>query len=92
MMGDHKWVARDKMPPEMLQPALKMKDGDMSGLIQVGPYYVIFRMNKHVPAGKTPFEHGEGPAYAKKWRRTRPNEVRAALDKKLRQNAKVETL
>lgn len=55
MMGDHKWLTRDKMPPEMLQPALKMKDGEMSGLIQVGQNYVIFRMNKHAPAGKAPF-------------------------------------
>ncbi len=38
MMGDHKWIPRDKMPPEMLAPALKMKDGDTSSLIQVGQY------------------------------------------------------
>ena len=36
MMGDHKWVERSKMPPEMLQPALKMQAGQMSDLIQVG--------------------------------------------------------
>ncbi len=59
MMGDHKWVARDQMPPEMLAPALKMKDGEMSGLIQVGQNYVIFRMNKHLPPGRTPFAAGE---------------------------------
>src|SRR5581483_1030849 len=53
MMGDHKWVPRDKMPPEMLAPALKMKDGDTSDLIQVGQFYVVFRLNKHLPAGKT---------------------------------------
>ncbi len=59
MMGDHKWVARDQMPPEMLAPALKMKDGEMSGVIQVGQNYVIFRMNKHVPPGRTPFAAGQ---------------------------------
>ncbi len=91
MMGDHKWIARDKMPPEMLQPALKMKDGEMSGLIQVGPYYVIFRMNKHVPAGKAPFDMVKAQL-RKELEKNKTNEVRAALDKKLRQNAKVETL
>ncbi|MGA2906009.1 MAG: peptidyl-prolyl cis-trans isomerase [Candidatus Korobacteraceae bacterium] len=91
MMGDHKWVARDKMPPEMLQPALKMKDGQMSDLIQVGPFYVIFRLNKHVPAGKTPFEDVKVPL-RKELEKQKTNEVRAAFDKKLRQSAKVETL
>jgi parvulin-like peptidyl-prolyl isomerase len=91
MMGDHKWVERSKMPPEMLTPALKMKDGDMSDLIQVGQYYVIFRMNKHVPAGKVKFEEVKvklKPEVEKE----KTNEVRAALGKKLRQNAKIETL
>jgi len=91
MMGDHKWVARDKMPPEMLQPALKMKDGQTSDLIQVGQFYVIFRLNKHVPAGKTPFEDVKVPL-RKELEKSKTEQVRAALDKKLRQNAKVETL
>ena len=56
MMGDHKWVTRDKMPPEMLQAALKMQDGQTSELIQVGQNYVIFRLNRHVPGGKVPFD------------------------------------
>ena len=91
MMGDHKWIARDKMPPEMLQPALKMKDGQVSDLLQVGPYYVIFRMNKHVPAGKTPFEEVKVPL-RKELEKQKTNDVRVAFDKKLRQNAKVEVL
>ena len=91
MMGDHKWVSRDKMPPEMLTPALKMKDGEMSGLIQVGPYYVIFRMNKHVPAGKAPFDTVKNQLRTE-LQKNKTNDVRAALGKKLLQNAKVETL
>ncbi|MGD0632041.1 MAG: peptidyl-prolyl cis-trans isomerase [Terracidiphilus sp.] len=91
MMGDHKWLPRDKMPPEMLQPALKMKDGEMSGLIQVGPNYVIFRMNRHVPAGKTPFEQVKVPL-RKELEKGKTEQVRTALDKRLHQNAKVETL
>ena len=91
MLGDHKWVPRDKMPPEMLQPALKMKDGQMSELIQVGPNYVIFRLNKHLPAGKTPFEQVMVPL-RKELEKQKTEQVRTALDKRLHQNAKVETL
>lgn len=91
MLGDHKWIARDKMPPEMLAPALKMKDGDTSSLIQVGQFYVIFRMNKHIPAGKTPFDQVKAPL-RKDLQKEKTNEVRADFDKRLRQNAKVETL
>jgi parvulin-like peptidyl-prolyl isomerase len=79
------------MPPEMLQPALKMKAGDMSGLIQVGPNYVIFRMNKHVPAGVTPFEQVK-PALRKQMEAHKTEQVRTALDQRLRQSATVETL
>lgn len=91
MLGDHKWIARDKMPPEMLAPALKMKDGDTSSLIQVGQYYVIFRMNKHIPAGKTPFDQVKAPL-RKELQKEKTNQVRAEFDKRLHQNAKVETL
>jgi parvulin-like peptidyl-prolyl isomerase len=91
MMGDHKWVPRDKMPPQMLQAALKMKDGDTSDLLQVGQIYVIFRMNKHAPAGKAPFEQVKDKL-RKELEKDKTEQIRAALDKKLRQSAKVETL
>ena len=91
MLGDHKWVPRDKMPPEMLGPALKMKDGQMSDLLQVGPNYLIFRMNKHLPAGKTPFEQVKDPL-RKQLEKQKTDQVRAAFNKRLQQNAKIETL
>lgn len=91
MMGDHKWLARDKLPPEMLGPALKMKDGETSELIQVGQNYVIFRLNKHIPAGITPFEQVKVPL-RKELEKQKTDQARAALDKRLHQNAKIETL
>lgn len=90
-MGDHKWVERSKMPPEMLAPALKMQAGQMSDLIQVGQYYVIFRMNRHIPPGKTKFEDVK-VELQKQLEKSKTNQVRSALGKKLRQGAKVETL
>jgi parvulin-like peptidyl-prolyl isomerase len=91
MMGDHKWVERSKMPPEMLAPALKMQAGQMSELIQVGQNYVIFRMNRHIPPGKTKFEEVK-VQLQKQLAQSKTNQVRSALGKKLRQGAKVETL
>ena len=91
MMGDHKWIPRDQMPPEMLAPALKMKDGEMSGVIQVGQNYVIFRMNKHVPPGRTPFAEVKEPL-RKELEKAKTEQLRTALDKRVHQGAKVETL
>jgi|HubBroStandDraft_5_1064220.scaffolds.fasta_scaffold21276_2 peptidyl-prolyl cis-trans isomerase SurA len=91
MMGDHKWVSRDQMPPEMLAPALKMKDGEMSALIQVGQNYVIFRMNKHLPPGRTPFAQVKEPL-RKELEKAKTEQLRTALDKRVHQGAKVETL
>jgi peptidyl-prolyl cis-trans isomerase SurA len=91
MMGDHKWVERSKVPPQMLEPALKMQPGQVSDLIQVDQNYVVFRMNRHVPAGKMKFEAVKDNL-RKELEKRKTNEVRAALDKTLRQNAKVETL
>ncbi len=90
-LGDHKWVPRDQMPPVMLQPALTMQPGQMSDLLQVGPNYVIFRMNRHIPAGTIKFEDVK-VQLRKELEKNKINVVRAALDKKLRQNSKVETL
>ncbi len=91
MMGDHKWVKTADMPPQMLQPALKMQPGQMSELIQVGQNYVIFRMNRHIPAGTMKFDDVK-VQLQKQLEKDKTDEVRATLNKKLRQNAKVETL
>ncbi len=91
MMGDHKWVERSKMPPQMLAPALKMQPGQVSDLVQVDQNYVVFRMNRHIPAGKMKFEAVKDQL-RKELEKRKTNEVRAALGKKLRKNAKIETL
>lgn len=91
MMGDHKWIERDKMPPEMLQPALKMKLGEISDVAQVGQYYVLFRLNGHIQPGKFKFEKVKDKLRME-LQQQKTEKLRAALDKKLRQSAKVETL
>ena len=91
MLGDHKWVPRPQLPPEVLSPALKMKPGEMSELIKVGPNFVIFRMNKHIPAGITPFAQVKD-SLRKELEKEKTDQVRTALNKRLHQSAKVETL
>lgn len=91
MMGDHRKVERSKLPPEMVKQLLAMKDGQITDLIQIENAYTIVRLNKHIPAGKMKFEDVKAQLI-KQLQAKKTNEVRAALDQKLRQNAKVEVL
>jgi len=91
MMGDHHKVDRAKLPPDMVKSLLAMQPGQITDLIQIENAYTIVRLNKHIPAGKIKFEDVQAQLM-KQLQDKKTNEVRAALDKKLRQNAKVEVL
>ena len=90
-MGDHKFVDRAKLPQEMVQPASTMQPGQVSDLIQIGSFYFFFRLNAHVPAGKVKFEEVK-ERLLKDLEKTRYDDLRAQLNKKLRLHAKVEEL
>jgi parvulin-like peptidyl-prolyl isomerase len=90
-MGDHKAVERDKLPPEVVKAALGMKPEAVSDLLQLGSYYTFFRLNAHTPAGKVPLEAVKD-RLRKDMEKERYERLRAGLDKKLRQNAKVQEL
>ncbi len=51
-MGDHKAVGRDKLPPQIVNAALAMQAGQVSGLIQIENAFTIFRLNAHNPPRK----------------------------------------
>jgi parvulin-like peptidyl-prolyl isomerase len=91
LMGDHKWVEKDKIPPQMLQPMLKMKMGQVSDLILVDQYYVIFRYNGHTVGGKYKYAEVKGDL-KKELEQKKTEQLRASLNQKLRQGAKIETL
>jgi parvulin-like peptidyl-prolyl isomerase len=91
MMGDHHKVDRAKLPPDMVKSLLGMQPGQITDLIQIENAYTIVRLNQHIPAGKIKFEEVR-VQLMKQLQDRKTNEVRAALDKKLRQNAKVELL
>jgi len=91
MMGDHKTVERDKLPPEIVNAALKMQPGQVSDLIQLGDSYTLFRLNAHNPAATIPFERAKD-SLINNMQKQKTEQLRSSLDKKLRANAKVETL
>lgn len=90
-MGDHKLVEREKLPPEMVQQAQAMQPGQVSNLIQAGTFYFFFRLNAHVPAGKVAFAEVKDRLLSD-LQKTKYDRLRADLNKRLRQHAKVEEI
>lgn len=90
-MGDRKAVEADKLPPPVLKAARAMKTGEVSDLIQLGPNYTLFRLNTHIPAGVAPFAEVK-PKLMSDLQKRKTEELRSALNKKLRKNAKIEVL
>ncbi len=91
MMGQHKPIPADQLAPQVLKALKAMKDGDVSDVIQIDQAYTIVRLREHTPAGKAKFEDVQAQL-KKELPQTRKNQLRAALDKKLRQNAKIEEM
>jgi len=91
MMGDHKAVDQAKLAPQVVQALLAMKAGDVTDIIQVDQAFAIIRLNQHIMAGKTKFADVKD-SLQKELEKKKLNEVRAALDKRLRKTAKVEEL
>lgn len=91
MMGDHKAVDRAKLAPQVVQALLALKDGQVSDIIQVEQAFTIVRLNQHVLAGKMKFADVKD-SLQKELQKRKLNDVRAALDKRLRKTAKVEEL
>jgi peptidyl-prolyl cis-trans isomerase SurA len=48
-------VKSEKLPPEVVKVAQKMKAGEVSGLIPLGTAWTIIRVNAHTPPGKATF-------------------------------------
>jgi foldase protein PrsA len=90
-MGDRNFVQISTLPPPVVKAALAMKPGEVSDLIQLGNAYTIFRLVKHEPAGKTPFAAVKDKLQSDLQKQKRL-ELRAALNQKLRKNAKIEVL
>jgi parvulin-like peptidyl-prolyl isomerase len=90
-MGDHKSTESDKLPPEVLKTARAMHPGQVSGLLQLGNAFTIFRLNSHVMPGKVSFEEVR-KELTTNMQKEKYEKLRVALGKRLRQNAKIEKL
>jgi parvulin-like peptidyl-prolyl isomerase len=90
-MGDHKAVDLDKLPPEIVKAAQTMQPGQVSQLLQLGSFYTFFRLNGHAPAGKFTFDQVKD-GLRQDLQKEKYERLRAALDKRLRLNAKVQEL
>ena len=90
-MGDHKPLEANKLPPPIFHLAEHMKPGDVSGLIQLGNNYTIFRLESRLPSGITPFAEVKAQLQAD-LQKQKTEQLRSALAEKLRKHAKIETL
>ncbi len=90
-MGDRNSVPISALPPPIVKEAAAMKPGEVSKLIQLGSAYTIFRLVEHEPAGKKPFAAVKAKLQSDLQKQKRA-ELQAALNQKLRKNAKIEVL
>ncbi|HLY41101.1 MAG TPA: peptidyl-prolyl cis-trans isomerase [Terracidiphilus sp.] len=91
VMGQHKPVPVDQLPPAVIKALKSMKLGDVSDLIQLDQAYSIVRLQQHTPAGQARFDDVK-TQLAKELQQQKKEQLRSDLDKKLRQNAKIEQM
>lgn len=89
MMGQHRPVPVDQLAPQVVKALQAMHAGEISDVIQIEQAYTIVRLQEHTPPGKTKFEDAQAELQ-KELQQNKRNQLRAALDKALRQNAKIE--
>ena len=90
-LGDRKTQNLSSFPPPLVEALAKMKPGDVSGLIPLGEAFTIIRLEARTPAGTTPFEQVKTQVQSE-MQKEKTEQLRSALDQKLRKNAKIETL
>ena len=91
MMGDRRAVDQANLPPDVLKVARAMQAGQVSDLIPIEQGYTIIRLNAHNPAGMRKFAEVKD-GLRKQLKQQKSEQLRSALDKKLRAGAKVEEL
>jgi parvulin-like peptidyl-prolyl isomerase len=88
-MGDHKVIARDKLPPQVVQAALALQPGQVSGLIQIESAYTIIRLNAHTPARKRSLDEVKSDLKVE-LQKDKYEKLRSGLAKQLRAKARIE--
>ncbi len=88
-MGDHKLVARDKLPPQVVKALQALQPGQITGAIQIQSAYTIIRLNAHIPARKQDFEEVKADLKTE-LQKIKYEKLRSALAQRLRAKAKIE--
>ena len=91
MMGDHKWLHRGRMPDAVENAAFSMKPGEISNIIDTGDSFCIVRVNGREDSHLVPFDEVRAQR-KKELEKQKAEELRQALDTRLRKNAKIEEL
>jgi parvulin-like peptidyl-prolyl isomerase len=90
-MGDRKVVKSEKLPPEVVKVAQKMKAGEVSGLIPLGTAWTIIRVNAHTPPGKATFAEVKAKL-TDDLQKQKYEHLRVGLDKRLHEGAQIQEL
>jgi parvulin-like peptidyl-prolyl isomerase len=91
MMGDHRFVQRDQMPPEVAKVAFTLKSGDISELIRAENSWCIVRVNGHQDPHQGTYEQVR-ESLKKEMVTSKVDTLRRTLHQQLRKKAKVEEL
>lgn len=88
-MGDHKSVAADKLPPQVVKTLQPMQNGQLTGLIQIETAFTIIRLNSHTPPRKKPLAEVRNELKTE-LQKSKYEKLRSGLAKQLRAKAKIE--
>jgi peptidyl-prolyl cis-trans isomerase SurA len=88
-LGDHKAVACDKLPPQVVTALRRMQPGQVSDLIQIESAYTIVRLNAHTLARRQPLAEVQADLKTELQKR-KYEHLRSDLDRRLRTKAKIE--
>ena len=90
-MGDHKSVAADKLPPQVVKTLQPMQNGQVTGLIQIETAFTIIRLNSHTPPRKKPLAEVRNDLKTE-LQKSKYEKLRSGLAKQLRAKAKIEVV
>lgn len=91
MMGQHKPVPADELPPQVVKTLAALQPNQVSDIVQVDQALTIVRLQEHKPAGKAKFEEVK-EKIQKELQESRRNQLRAAFDKRLRESARIDQM
>jgi len=89
MLGDHKWVHRGRLPNAVENVAFRMKEGEISDVLETSQAFVIIRINGRQPQRRTPFSEVRD-ALREDLEKAKQKDRRTQFEQQLRRTFKVE--